>query len=382
MEANQLIISILILAVFIALIFYFFSRSKKKPLETPQENYILGLKALLQGQNDDAYRFFKNAVSGDTENVDAYLRLGELLRKRGAVERAYHIHWELSLRRNLTDSERMDVNLAMVDDLFASGKYAEAGKMLRELLKKDSRNVRFLKKLLEVYIRTEDWVNSLPTTEKLAKLDKGSYDDRTLALFRILEGQTKSRDGNHHKARLAYKNALHYDPECAFAYLYMGDAYLADNRPEDAVDWWRKLCEKVPSKGYLAFERLESLLFELGKFNIVAEIYLDILERDPKNTRAMRALAKIQVKMGKINEAIKNSQQALSIDKNNPAIISELIDLYKQADQAEEIVRLAEKYCLSSNSHADKFECSVCHDIFEQPKIICPSCHNVGTVKI
>ena len=59
---------------------------RKEARRTPP--YIIGLRALVDGDEDTAIRELKNAVRIDSSNVDAYIRLGDLFRARGeAVDR-------------------------------------------------------------------------------------------------------------------------------------------------------------------------------------------------------------------------------------------------------------------------------------------------------
>ena len=79
-------------------------RGPKAPARQPP--YLIALAALADGDEETAFKEFRNAVRLDSSNVDAYLRLGDLLRKRGDLERALQLHRELTLRRGLdADSE-------------------------------------------------------------------------------------------------------------------------------------------------------------------------------------------------------------------------------------------------------------------------------------
>ncbi len=382
MENFTLVLLLIAIFVFVILV-YKFAKSLKRPAQTPnKDNYILGLMSLLDGRDDDAFEYFHKSVTEDTDNVDSYLRLGYILRKKGLLDRAFQIHKELSLRAHLSDSRKLEIQEAMIDDLFTAEKYKEAGRMLRDFLVKDSKNIRILERLLDVYVRTEDWVNAIPTAEKLSKLDKEKYNRKFLSLFKILEGKAYAEKGDGHKARIIYKEALNLDKHCAFAYLYIGDAYINDNRLDDAVTWWKKLCEQIPSKGYICFDRLESALFELGKFSVIAEIYLRIIEHDQKNIRALQALARIQIKMGKIPESINNLNKVLDIDSSNKYAALELFKLYKQENQYTEITSIVEKCCDFSSVDKGKFECSNCGNKEYEPILVCPECKKVDTYDI
>jgi lipopolysaccharide biosynthesis regulator YciM len=376
---------IIVIPVAIALVIVIFMSIRRLGGAKPnpaQYHYILGLKAQLEADNEEAYKHFRKTVSIDTDNVDAYLRLGNILRHRGSLERAYQVHKELSLRKGIESWQMDDIHEAMVEDLLAADHFGEAGKLLRSLHSQDKNNIKLMEKLLEVYTRARDWVNAIITAEKLAKIDREKYGRKFVSWYKLLEGKNFASDGDNHRARIAYKEALRYDENCPLAYLYIGDAYMTDGRLDDAVDWWRKLCEKFPDKSYICYDKLESTLFELGKFGIIAEIYLRILEQDSRNVRAMRALARIQVKMGKIPEAVNNLKKALKIQPDNNVVAMELFRIYKQDNNIEGMVEVAEDFCAVNPRDEDLFVCSDCGYISAEPEVICSDCGRVGTYEI
>ena len=201
-------------------------------------------------------------------------------------------------------------------------------------------------------------------------------------MYKLLEGKTYAVAEDNHNARIAYKEALNFDENCARAYLYIGDAYSVDGRLEDAIDWWKKLCEELSQKSYICYSRLESALFELGRFSAIAEIYLRILEKDEKNIRAIRSLARIQVKMGKIPEAINHLNDVLKIKPDDNAAAMELFNLYKQNNNVEGMMEVAENFCNIDYREEDLFTCSNCSHVLPEPEIICPKCRKVGTYDI
>ena len=68
--------------------------------------YQHGLDALLRGDTDEALRAFTETVEIDTDNVDAYIHIGNLLRERGEASRALHVHRELTVRAVQTPAQQ------------------------------------------------------------------------------------------------------------------------------------------------------------------------------------------------------------------------------------------------------------------------------------
>ena len=101
------LIIILIIILFIAL--YPIVRDAVRRRQTVMPAYTEGLTLLLEGEKDAAIEKFKQAVIADTNNIDAYLRLGGLYLEKGEIERAIQIHESLTLRRTLDKSQEKKI---------------------------------------------------------------------------------------------------------------------------------------------------------------------------------------------------------------------------------------------------------------------------------
>ena len=54
--------------------------------------YTEALEALLDGDSDSAFEKLRELIREDTENIRAYLKLGDIFRERGQVEQLSLIH--------------------------------------------------------------------------------------------------------------------------------------------------------------------------------------------------------------------------------------------------------------------------------------------------
>lgn len=79
------IIIIFAVSFIVLLIIAFWSRSRRKEAVPSQRAYLEALKALVAGEDKIAFQRFKQVVVEDTNNVDAYLKLGDLFRKKGTA---------------------------------------------------------------------------------------------------------------------------------------------------------------------------------------------------------------------------------------------------------------------------------------------------------
>ena len=82
---------------------YFFKKPDSK--SSIKDLYAEGLDMLVMGKRKIAYKNFKKIVDHDSNNINAYLHLGQVLREGGNPGKALEIHKNLLLRKNLNNYE-------------------------------------------------------------------------------------------------------------------------------------------------------------------------------------------------------------------------------------------------------------------------------------
>src|SRR3990172_5397520 len=124
---------------------------------TPETPYQHGLNALIAGDREEALKAFAETVKMDTDNIDAYIHLGNLLREQGDADRALHMHRELTVRSSRTPTQERAVREGLVLDLIALNRPEEAVREAADLRELDRRNGGSLKLLLRAHEAARDW---------------------------------------------------------------------------------------------------------------------------------------------------------------------------------------------------------------------------------
>ena len=96
---NTLFILFFIFIVFGVTYFLYFKINPSKSSNI-KELYSEGLDMLVSGKRFSAYNNFKEIISKDSNNVMAYLRLGQILRENGDNLKAIKIHQKNSPFKN------------------------------------------------------------------------------------------------------------------------------------------------------------------------------------------------------------------------------------------------------------------------------------------
>ncbi len=356
-------------------VFVYSLRLKQK---RPQHNaYLEALEYIAEGQDAKAIQKLKEAVREDSENVSAYKKLGDLLRRRGMVKHAIRIHKDLTLRGTLTPVQQQEVYYSLLLDYKVAGEHDRAIELGRTLLTQ-GRDTDVAAVLLELLEKAHRWKEALELSEKYFRSSK--EHQRRRALYQVFLALKLQEEGRGKEARIQLKEALKADPQCAAAYYYIGKSYVLEERLEDAIKTWTNLCFTIPSRAYIVFPELEKTCFETGAFTEVESIYSQMLQKDPRNVEAGLALAEIYLKKGEYDaalEILKRLEEEVSNDPRLEAFTTRLLfsrGQYKAA--AQKAVRFLEK---QFHWEQQDYTCRECGYKSTEPLWLCPQCHSIDS---
>ncbi len=381
MSAGHILSILFAFIIVFSIMAFLWTKVKGDRRKVSPQPYIEALKALLEGREQVAFQKLREVARMDPDNVDAYLKLGDLFRKNKRYDRALQIHRELTLRPYLSRDQKNEILRSLAEDYSASGNHQKAISALEELYKTSDRNEGIASRLLAEYEDLEKWEEAFELRKRVFG-PKDHHNRGMLALYKVLWGKARAEKGELHKARVAYKEALNYDETCVPAYLYLGDAYYHDRRLQEAVEYWKKLLELVPDAGYLVYSKLERALFELGEYSDVSEVYENILSRNPGNTFALLSLARIDEKKGMTRSAVERYKQIMDIDPSFLSARLSLARLYLEEDRKEESLDLLDKVAETLPPSGEQFTCRSCGHRSPQALWRCPSCKSWNSFNI
>ncbi len=360
---------------------FLWSRVKADRRKVSPQPYIDALKALLAGREQTAFQRLREVAKTDPDNVDAYLKLGDLFRRNRRYDRALQIHKELTLRPSLTPEQKAEILKSLAEDYSVSGNHEKAVSVLEELYRASDKEEAVALRLLSEYEEMQKWEQAFDLRKKLSG-SRESDNRRILALYKVLWGRSRADKGELHKARVAYKEALNYDETCVPAYLYLGEAYYRDERLQEAVEYWKKLLGIAPDAGYLVYHRLERALYELGEYSDISDLYEGILSGNPNNTLALLSLARIDEKKGMIQSAVERYKQVIDIDPSFLSAKLSLARLFLQENRREKSMEILERLTEKLPPDAGQFTCRRCGHKSPEPLWRCPSCKSWNSFNI
>ncbi len=373
--SSQIFLVIFILIAVVLLFYYIYYRSKEKKSDY-KHSYLSALKHMAEGNNRLSIEKFKETVRANTNNIDAYVKLGDLLRGEGLFQNAVRIHHDLTLRGDISSEEMQKIWFSLALDYFEAKKYEHAEKYFRKISRiSEFHNEAFPKHLwiLEKHKKYNEAIALINNSS----LSKNPDMKKKISLFKVVEGLQLFDKSEYKEARIVFKNALKSYPQCSAAYASIGDSYLKDGRNDNAIKIWTEFCRNNPEKAYILFPRLEAAWYEKGQFSKIIELYNSILKKDPDNLDALLALSSIYRKKGDYDLALQLFEGNEDIDVSQPAIQTEIAHIRFDKGQYKESAKQSLDL-LDYKYH--QYLCEGCGYKDDNPFWVCPKCGEINMI--
>ncbi|TKJ41840.1 hypothetical protein CEE37_04535 [candidate division LCP-89 bacterium B3_LCP] len=369
-------------ALVVAIIILSLVRVKKnKSAKEMDQPYTRGLNFLLAGEIEKAKEQFSQAVRTDSDNIDAYLKLGALMRQSGQASQAIKVHQSLTIRMELKQAQKVEIYRELASDYLASGSYAKAAEFSDKILSLLKEDRKALKLRIDIAEKEGDWTIAFNLTKRLASVDGVKLDDQ-LALYRVQEGYKLIDVGKGKDGRIKCREALKIDRKCAPAYLCLVKSYIEEERQDDALKEVRNLLNHNPEKGYLAYDIMEDLYFNLKRFDEIEGLYRDIITERPGDLQASRALARFLHRKGDVDRTLAVCQDALIHFPEDVWMRRYMIRTLLDAGRTEGIGPIAIELLDRIFDERPQFTCSSCGYKTNEALVLCPECSSLGTFKL
>lgn len=322
-------------------------------------SYAEGLNLLLAGDQERALKKFRETVSGDSRNVDAYLKIGDILRSVGETERAINVHKYLTVRPGLTHKQRTEILQSLARDYEAAKHFEKALSVLDKVLQADKTAHWAREMKLSLFESMSDWSSAFRTYKEL-KSRNGGFSPRRLAIYKVREGLRLLDDGAEKNAIACFKEAIKINPEGPAGYIALADSYKRMAQQNDALKVLRQFVERVPKQSFLAFSRIKDLLYEGGVYGEIENVYQEIINLQPDNLMARLALAENYEKKGTVEKAIDECLEVLEKEPDNKVARKHLVKLYHKSGNHHKALEIALELIDESltKKEASKFELS------------------------
>ena len=215
---------------------------------TPPSQYYRGLNFLLDGSQDSAIDAFTKALEVNAETFDTHIALGNILRRRGEVERAIKVHQNLLARPSLPIAQLHLSHLELARDYISAGLLDRSERLLKDLVSESGAHRRVAQRhLLEIYEAQRDWDKALTVASDLLpkrgflRARAGEADEvgqpvpTLLAHYCCEKAEELIDQADFQSARDFLEQALRYDGSCVRATMILGALEVKAGNPERSI---------------------------------------------------------------------------------------------------------------------------------------------------
>jgi len=289
---------VLIAAGIAAAIFF----SPKKP-RRHESLYTDALNAIVHGDTQKALKLLHKVVKHDTNHINAYLQMGEILRAEGNPHQAIKIHQSLTVRPNLDNQLQIDIHRSLALDYLEVQNLSKAQNEADFILKIEKKNIWALEFLLNIAEQQHDWIRAASIVRDIQKITQ-EKDPSSLAKFQMFEGLEQLEKNDRERAKKCFVKAIEIDSKYGRAHERLGDFYADDRDLIKAIEHWGKFAHLDINNASNVFTKMETALYDLGRYGEVEKFYKRLLDENPGHLDALARMANVLEEKGDRQQAL------------------------------------------------------------------------------
>ena len=316
--------------------------------------YIEGLDMLIMGKRKKAYKNFKLIIEKDSNNIKAYLYLGQVVRDGGNPKKALEIHQPLLYRKDINNYDKIELYKNLALDYYHMGDVEKSIDFSKKTLDIEKFNDWSIKHLIKLYKEKNDWSNATEYLKILFKVNN-NMNYAKLGLYRIQEGRILLKEQNFDLAKKAFEDALDIEENLSISYYFLGNAFAdesnsiydtamelenqiegslekneqsqklkldAENILDKAVTMWGHFIENMPEYSWMILPTLKDALQALHRYDDIEKLLIQTQNRNQNSIDITSHLADFYANKGDIDKALKTINEAL--EKNQNSLIAQL----------------------------------------------------------
>lgn len=346
-------------------------------------SYYKGLNFLLNEQADEAVLTVVNELPVRLETLPTHLALGNLMRSKGEVEAAIHIHQNLLSRPSLPRVELHKVHLELARDYISAGLLDRAERLLRDLVD-ESQGCRAeaLEHLRHIYQTEKEWeqaiavaVQLLPKRGWLRRAQDKSLQlvEKALSHYHCEIAERLLSDGDLKAAKRELVKAGRYDSDCLRVGLLLAALSMRQGRAGEALAVLQELLRSQPLWAMQILPLFKNAFSEMAS---TAE-YVDALGRFGATTDSSYLAVELAGALAEVKGKAEALTYIQSVVKRRPTFkaLSCWLGLSDAEGQAE--LQLAIDEVLATRPI---YQCRHCGFSGRKLHWLCPSCEQWGTI--
>jgi len=174
----------------------------------------------------------------------------------------------------------------------------------------ERRNRWAIEFLLKAAVEERNWTEAMRLAKMIQRIE-GAQDVTQLARYQVYQGLDYLSNEDRKNARVSFNKAVKTDPDFGLPFLHLGNLAEAERDLGKAIDFWEKFAFRDPQENIRVFHKVETALYDIGRFSEIEKFYRRILERFPDNLDALAKLAGVLEEKGEHHAALNLVERAL-----------------------------------------------------------------------
>lgn len=347
-------------------------------------NHFTGLNYLLNEEPDRAVATFVDDLEVNVETLETHLALGNLLRRRGEIEKAIVVHKNILAKSSLDSNRVYSVKLELARDYLLAGLLDRAEELLLELIaqKNGPDKIDALKLILEIFEQESEWNKAIEIAKQLAVGSVTERYEEAISQYHCELAEEHLDSMRFDEARTSLSRAMGHDARSARVSLLMGKLEFGQGNFSDAIRALKRIKDQraiyVPESLDLLSKSFAESNESMDELTGYLENCLDVV---PSISIVLFLANRIREDSG--DEAV--AKFIADHLKRNPTIrgLSQLIDLHIDNTHgvAKENLAILRSFTEALVAGKPAYQCKSCG--FEGKKLrwSCPSCKGWGTTE-
>lgn len=264
-------------------------KKPKIPFQSWNENYLKGLRFLVDENPEGTVDLLIQLLRLDDETVDVHLALGALFRRQGDVERAILIHQNLIARTKILPEQKIQAHVALGIDYMSAGLLDRAESVFLELLRQKKGEKECLPMLLELYQQQKDWSEAVQVAKRCARLhgDPHHYQ-KLMAHFYAQAAEEALSVGQDNQAQALIRQARESAPDLIRPRLLEAQLKFLTGDFSNARQQYILILEDSLNWASEVLPQLKSCYDALGESELFEAFLERLLKANPEHSGIMR----------------------------------------------------------------------------------------------
>jgi len=372
---------VLPIILILAVVLYLHWRRRKRAASapSPEASYLRGLDFLIYDQRDKAIKELTDATLKNTDDVAAYISLGNLHREQGNIDRAIRIHESVSIRPNLVPESRVRSLYSLGLDYVRGGLLDRASAAFKKAIKEDPGHAQSYESLERIHEEMRDWKAAYECQIELDKRTKRKSSRLLAYLLTEMARSEAMRNRRPKEAISLLQKAKQTDPTCVSVPMYLGDVYLAQGDFKKAERVWEEAVGKFPHLAFLLFDRLRQVYLKQDSVRNIKGVYEKVLAKNPDDINTRLSLGDYYFDTGQLDKAKEEYEKILELSSTSTVGYQKLSQVCLKEGKPEEALRVLQKMSALPELQSIYYFCGKCGFKDTQIHWRCPQCREWDT---